>query len=193
MDGEEIMKLSTVIVVVFLMSCSRVSIAEEITSDIDTKMAEIVVKRMVRRLPATKKTICVLEIDRSKSSESEGAFFKFKYIDMNIDKRISRDSMSCDGLLGGKLVKNILYHGELSKDYIDRVLGPDEDGWKECADLNSYRELRKYVLQGYVVVASSIDGCGEDVFGFVFKCTSVEVELIRTIKIGTVICLKKNG
>ncbi|MHC1710572.1 MAG: hypothetical protein AB9872_00215 [Solidesulfovibrio sp.] len=186
------MKPSTIILVVFLVSCSMVSIAEAMPRDIDTKMAEIVVKHMVRRLPATIKKICVMEEDRSKSSDAEGMFYKFKNIDPKIDKRIVQDPMYCDGQRGGKLVKSILYYGEASKDEIDRVLGPDESGWKETVDLNSFRELRKYISQGYVVVSSSIDGCGVGVFGFVFKCTSVKIELVRVLKIGTVICLKKN-
>jgi len=185
------MKVSTIIIIIFIF-CQNVSIGETMTRDIDAEMAEIVVKYMIRQLPETIKKICVMEIDFKKSSKA-GAFFKFKKIDTKVDKRIEQNSKYCDGHRDGKLLENIYYSGNIN-DIIDELLGPNADKLTECdQDLSAYNEFKKYISQGYIVILSQTEECGSRLFGFVFRCASLKVELIKTIPVGTVECFQKNS
>ena len=180
------MKSATIVIV--LMICHFISIAE--AKDTNTRIPEIVVKHMVRLLPATIKKICVMQMDPSMSTKNEGPFLKFKHTSTNIDKRIEQDPTSCDDMRPEKSMKSIIYFGEDSNDYIDRAFA---NGLIKGTDSNSYGELRKFKSKRYVLVSSCTDECGADVFGFIFKRTSSKAQLIRMIKIGPVVCMKKGA
>jgi len=176
---------------VYLMFCNNVSIAETVDRDVDVKIERTVLKHMIKQFPTTIKNICVMEIDISKSSEGE-AFLKFKHVDQAIDKRIVQDPTYCDDINIKSETGVVIYH-ENGSGIIDDILAQNANLWTEDGRvLNAFRELKRYISHGYIVSLSQTTECGTSIFGFVFRYSSSKMELVRTVKVGTVECFQKN-